>query len=116
MGTASEPYSMPGGGDRQRHRTGPWTQLEQEGRLNGRLRDLKCFESNFSLQKLRLPALPALLPEAASCVGEHGLPLDVAWLTVFARFPLPARMRNDHFIRQGVQRVVHNLHFYGVMG
>lgn len=54
-------------------------------------------------QKLNLYSLEKLhLPKAASCVGEHGLPFNMPGLTVFIRFSLPARMRNDNFICQGV--------------
>lgn len=71
----------------------------------GQTKEFKPFlkEIKISSQKFNLHTLKAhMLPKAASCVGEYRLPLNMAWLTIFTGFPLPARMWNDHFIGQGM--------------
>lgn len=59
------------------------------------------------------------LPKAASSVGQGSLPLQMAWFAAFlpsAAPPLPAGVRNDHLVSEGMKGVVHDLHLYGVVG
>lgn len=62
------------------------------------------------------------IPQAACCVGEGRLPLKVPGLAVLLAPsrsiapPLPARMRYEHFVREGVQCMIHDLHFHRVVG
>lgn len=61
------------------------------------------------------------IPQAAGCVGEGCLPLKMSGLAVLLPCSspiapsLPARMRHHHLVGQGMQCMVHNLHFNGVV-
>lgn len=62
------------------------------------------------------------VPQAACCVGEGRLPLQVPGLAVLLSAsraiaaPLPARVGNQHFVGEGMQRVIHDLHLHRVVG
>lgn len=62
------------------------------------------------------------VPQAAGRVGEGRLPLKVPGLAVLlapsrsVAAPLPARVRHQHFVREGVQGVIHDLHLHRVVG
>lgn len=62
------------------------------------------------------------IPQAACCVGECSLPLKMSGLAVLLPSScsvapsLPAWMGHHHLVREGVQRMVHNLHFHRVVG
>lgn len=72
------------------------------------------------LGSLMLP--PFLLPQAACCVGEGRLPFKMSGLAVLLPSScsvapsLPAWMGHHHLVGEGMQRVVHNLHFHWVVG
>lgn len=65
---------------------------------------------------------PVSIPQTACSVGEGCLPLQMPGLAVLLPASrsiapsLPARMGNQHFVREGVQGMVHDLHFHRVMG
>lgn len=67
------------------------------------------------------PSLHPSIPQAACCVGEGRLPLKMSGLAVFLPSScsiapsLPAWMGHHHFITEGVQCMVHNLHFHWVV-
>lgn len=69
---------------------------------------------NKSLLLLSVHSSPCV-PKAASSVGQGGLPLQMAWFAALlsAVAPsLPARVRDDHLVGEGMQGVVHDLHLY----
>lgn len=64
------------------------------------------------------PLLNISIPQAASSVGKSHLPFQVSGLAaLFSSIipSLPARVRHHHFIRQGMECMVHNLHLHRVM-
>lgn len=79
---------------------------------------IACFllKNSFPFSSFDFQSIDAsCVPKAASCVGQGGLPLQMAWFAAFLSFvspSLPAGVRNDHFVGKGVQGVVHNLHLY----
>lgn len=88
--------------------------------LPDRGRILSIQNSSFSsLTLLAFNPLKLCIPKAAGSVGQGGLPLQMARLAALlppvAR-SLPAGVRNDHLVGEGVQGVVHDLHLYRVVG
>lgn len=50
------------------------------------------------------------IPQASGCVLEDGGPLGVPGLRVLVGLGLPARVRDDHLVGHGLQRVVYDHH------
>lgn len=50
------------------------------------------------------------VPQASGCVLEDGGPLSVPGLRVLVGLSLPARVRDDHLVGHGLQRVVYDHH------
>lgn len=73
-------------------------------------------------QSMSSLSLNPSIPQAACCVGEGRLPLKMSGLAVLLPCSssidpsLPAWMRHHHLVREGMQCMVHNLHFHRVVG
>lgn len=79
------------------------------------------FPATYLASLMLLPSFLCSIPQAACCVGEGSLPFKMSGLAVFLPTTcsvapsLPAWMGNHHLVGEGVQCMVHNLHFHRIM-
>lgn len=55
-------------------------------------------------------------PKAAGRVLEDGSPLCITWLRVLVGFMLPTRVGDDDLVGHGLQPMVDDHHFQGLIG